>query len=762
MTEHTRFATLLKRYRQAAGLSQEALAARAQLSARAISDLERGINRTPRNDTLELLTDALSLSSHQRARLWAAARPETPASAAIPSTFLLPVPPASLVGREQELNRALALIRRDHRRLLTVTGPSGVGKTRLGLQVAQELSDSFTDAMAWVTLASVRDAALVPGRIAQALQLREQGDAPLPSQIRAYLQPRHFLLVLDNFEQVLEAAAFVADLLASCPRLTVLVTSRRPLHVRGEQELPLGPLALDDAILLFCERAQALRPGGTYATPLVQAICERVDRLPLAIELAAVHVKVFSLAELLERLTNRLALLRGGARDLPARQQTMEDAIAWSYELLTEAQQHCFRALSVFVGGWTLEAAEAVCWGEQEIAAEEASLTLAALVDASLVQAEIAADGVTRFTMLEILHEYALERLREAGEEAACRSRHAAYYAQVARTAVFFGPGQGTRDAQLTQELANGRAALQWVEQKRDVELGLRLACFSRLWYMSGQMSEAEMWTERMLTLDRQMSERAAPTALKVDLLFSFGQSLLSRGKLERTVEVAQEALRLAQQMDDHSGMSNACDLLGQVAFIQGKSDEAATYFIECDKHASLSGNIGSKSRALMNLAEGARMQGDFARATTLLEEALAIAQAVGMTWGMANVTTMLGHVAQELQNYSLAKALYRESLTLYRALGSTTYTAWCLEGLAAALCVEGQYAQATCLCAVAAALREQAQTPLPPAERRVFEHTVATAKAALSEPAFEEAWATGAEFTQEQAIHYALSEACI
>ncbi len=624
MTETTRFATLLKRYRQAAGLSQEALATRAQLSARAISDLERGINRTPRNDTLELLTEALSLSSHQRARLWAAARPETPASAADLSSFLLPVPPTSLVGREQELNRALAFILRDHRRLLTVTGPSGVGKTRLALQVAQELPDTYADAMAWVALASVRDAALVPGSIAQELQLREQGDAPLPAQIRAYLRPRHFLLVLDNFEQVLEAAAFVADLLASCPRLTVLVTSRRPLHVRGEQELPLGPLALDDAIRLFGERAQALRPGGTYATELVQAICEQVDRLPLAIELAAVHVKVFSLAELLERLTKRLALLRDGARDLPARQQTMEDAIAWSYELLTEAQQRCFRALSVFVGGWTLEAAEAVCWDEQAIAGRSASATLAALVDASLVQAEMAADGVTRFTMLDMLHEYALERLRAAGEEAVCRSRHAAYYAQVARTSVLFGPGQGTRDAQLMQELPNSRAALQWVEHKRDVELGLQRACFSRLWYMSGQVSEAELWTERMLTLDRQARERAAPTALRVDFLFGLGQILLSRGKLERAAEVAQEALRQTQQVEDHRSLSNAYDLLGQVAFLRGKSEEASTYFTEEEKHARLSGNSESKGRALMHLAESALMQGDYARATTLLEEALA------------------------------------------------------------------------------------------------------------------------------------------
>jgi predicted ATPase/DNA-binding XRE family transcriptional regulator len=769
MTENTSFSTLLKRYRQVAGLSQEALAARSGLSARAISDLERGINRTPRYDTLELLCSALSLSSQQHSLLQAAARPEVAAFVDAPPgppSPNLPLPPTRLVGRERERTHALALLRRNDTHLLTLTGSSGIGKTRLALQLAWDLAPDFADGAVYVPLAPIRDAALVPSVVAQMLGLREQVNSSLEEQVGAFLHNKHLLLVIDNVEQVLDSASFVAVLLASCPRLFVLVTSRRPLHLRAEQELLLAPLPLEDAVTLFRERAQAVRPTRAYAEREVAAICEQVDRLPLAIELAAMHVNILSLPELRERLTHRLALLRRGARDLPPRQQTMEDAIAWSYELLTEEQQRCFRALGVFVGGWTFEAAEAICRTEGVEVAGETILMLAALVDASLVQTEALVGDTVRFGMLEMIRDYALEQLRAEGEEEQCRRRHAAYYARLAEAVMaYFGPEQGERDARfaLVQELPNARGALQWAEERREAELGLRLTGFARLWHVRGQMSEAESWLERMLELDswaRERGEHTAPLTLRIERLYGLGRTLVRQGKVERGAEAyTQEALQLAQLSGDQNGISNAYATLGMIAQSSGKLDEAKAAFAESYTYARLIEQSGLMGRALFGLADLARMRGDVAEANGLLEEALAIAQASGMTWDIAIYTTLLGHLACQQKLYDLAKERYREALELYRTFSSPTYAAWCLEGYAAAFCAEGHYEQATRLCAEAAALRERTQTPLPPAERDAFEQTVTSARAALGEEIFAREWAAGSALTRDEAFDDALTD---
>ncbi len=760
--EPTPFGALLKRYRMAAGLTQEALAERASLSTRAVSDLERGLSRAPRYDTLELLTRAMNLEAEQRAALFAAARPALAREDAKTAPLqVLPFPPTALLGREQEIAQALGLVGERGVRLLTVTGPSGVGKTRLALELAHDLREGFADGLAWIDLTALRDPSLVPQTVAQALGLREQADRPFSQQVRAFLQDKQCLLLLDNFEQVLSAADFVADLLVSCPRLQVLVTSRAPLHLRAEQQLVLTPLAQAAAVTLFRERAQRLQPNLDAAESSVVAICDQVDRLPLAIELAAAHVRVLSLSLLLERLSDRLRFLRGGARDLPERQRTMQEAIAWSYHLLPPTQQRWFRALSIFMGGCTLAAAESICRGEESIASDEGLSAMAALVDASLVQVETTGDGLPRYSMLEVIREYAAEQLRTAGEQEDYQLRHAEYYAALAEEAERMGSGQGSREAHLERESANGRAALHWAYERGEMTLGLRLATwFGSFWIRRGQMSEGNLWLERMLVLDEARGAQAASLAVRSRALYYASSLTMHLGRRDRALALAEEELALAERTGDQSDISNALALLGSIALAGGAEDEAAAYFTEsyaAAKRAKDAGDTHQISLALLNLGELARKRGDVARATEFLEEALADVRAIDMTWGIANILTLLGHLARQQQDYERAKVRYRESLALYHRLGNATYTAWCLEGIAAVACAEGRYERATRLCAAAAALRVAAQTPLPPTEQEDVDKVVMTARAGLDELTFTEEWRIGSTLAQDDAISYAL-----
>jgi predicted ATPase/transcriptional regulator with XRE-family HTH domain len=761
MSEQTSFGALLKRYRTAAGLTQEALAARAQISARTIADLERGINRRPRHETFELLAGALNVTAQQRALFLALGRPDMLAVGTEP---LLPsrdpLPPSALIGREQEVLRAVSFLTRDGMRLLTVTGPAGVGKTHLALHLAHELGDAFSDGIVFVPLAPLSTATLVPGAIAHALALREVEEGQTFEQVTMFLRDKHVLLLLDNFEQLLEAAPAVADLLSHCPRLSVLVTSRMPLRLRAEQVLPLAPLLLTDAVTLFQARARAIRPEGVYPAAEVAAICERLDRLPLAIELVAMHVTILALSDLSERLTQRLALLRQGARDLPARQQTMEEAITWSYELLTEPQQQCFRALGVFVGGWTLEAAEATCQEADDVVPELILFTLAALVDASLVQVVSPAEGPARFGMLELIRDYALQRLREGSEEEAVRRRHARYFARLAETVPAQGPRPRVQEVSLLQEIPNVRAAMQWAEEHQEVVLGLQLARFSwGSWFRQHQVGEAERWLARLLTLSWHSEAHHVPLVLRAETLYVYGQLLLSRDKTEQAETAACETLVRARRIGDDASLSSACALLGQIAQRNGNLDAAEAWFLESDEHALSGSYTDLRGITLRNLAEIARLRGNLARATTLYETALVIAQEMGIQWGVAMTMTLLGHLAYQQRQYAQAKARYRESLPLFRAFASPPHTAWCLEGFAATLCAEERFTQATRLCAAAATLREEARTPLPPSERDAFDQVVAMARAAQDPPTFEREWHTGMLLTQEEAIAEALAD---
>jgi predicted ATPase/transcriptional regulator with XRE-family HTH domain len=765
MHERTSLGLLLKRYRLSAGLSQEALAQRADLSARAISDLERGLHRTPHIATLDLLAAALALSVQQRTLLLAAARPEladapqapvSRSAAALPQR--LPSPPTTLIGRESEYAQALTLLRHGMVRLVTITGPSGVGKTRLALQVAHSAADDFPDGAVFVDLSTVRDAALVSGALIQALRLREQGDAPLVQQALAYLSDKRMLLLFDNFEQVVAAAPIVADLLTWCPMLSILVTSRTPLHLRGEQTLPLAPLALEDAIVLFRERAHAVRPGGSFAVAEVAAVCEKVDCLPLAIELIAGQALMLSLPQIRDQIDQHAPLALEGARDLPARQRTMEAAISWSYDLLTEAQRSCFRALAVFAGGFTLAAARAVGWQETDAATEaEQLLALAALVDASLIQAEITPDGYARLHLLELVRDYALERLRAAGEENERRRRHATWFATLADP--LMSSGLGTRADALGQELANVRAALEWAAEQGDAVLGLRLTGFGRLWHVRGMVGEAERWLATMLALDAQARAAGAPTApltLRVERLYGYARVLLSQGELDNAETLAREAVTTAQQEetgDASDGLSNAWATLGMIAQARGDLEQASAAFTESVACAGPDARSEARYRALYYLAELSRYQGDLDQAHTLLKQALAGAEAAENGWDSAIMTTLLAHLERQRQDYVGARRRYLDSLARFHRFGSPTYFAWSLEGLCALLCAEGEYASVTSFCAAATAFRAGAHTPLPTAERAAFEETLAQARAALGDAAFNTIWAAGSTLSMAEAL---------
>ncbi|HKS71066.1 MAG TPA: helix-turn-helix domain-containing protein, partial [Ktedonobacterales bacterium] len=704
MAKPSALGILLKRYRAAAGLAQEGLAERAGVSTRAISDLERGLHRRPHPDTLNRLATTLALSADQRAMLLAAAQPETlapddePAApplapgVAPPAMSPLPIPPTSLIGRQRERQRAVTDLREASTRLLTITGPGGAGKTRLALAIAHDLAAMFPDGTCYVELAALREAARVAAAVAAAVGLRERVDSSFAEQVRTLLRDKRLLLVLDNCEHLLDAAPFVADLLAYCPALAILATSRAPLRLRAERTLPLTSLPLDDAVALFRDRALALWPDGVYDEPEMVAICQRLDCLPLAIELAAAHARVLSLPQLRDSLARRLPLLRDGAADLPDRQRTMEDAIGWSYDLLSEDQRRSFRALGVFVSGCTLDAARAVCWQADTGESLEGITILAALVDASLLQTETLADGTLRLRPLELVREYAVARLRAAGEDDACQRRHAAYFAALADDAVIYGPGPRATDLGLARELPNARAALEWAEAHHEAELGLRLAGFARIWHLRGELSEALSWQERMLALDaaaRQQGHAAAPLPLRVRQLYAGARILLALGAFERAHAAAEEALNLARQAGDEDGAANACATLGMIAQARGDLDAAEAAFAMSAAHAEAAARSQLRHRALTHLGEIARARGDLARADALLREALAAVRDTGNIWETAMIVTLLGHTARQRGHYAQARMHYRESLTLFSAFGSPPFLAWCLEGLAATRAAE-------------------------------------------------------------------------
>jgi predicted ATPase/DNA-binding winged helix-turn-helix (wHTH) protein/Tfp pilus assembly protein PilF len=723
-----------------------------------------------------------------------------PLQKAVGKRFDLPTPRTSLVGRDQEVAQAAELVLRSDVRLLSLTGAGGAGKTRLAIAVASAVADKFTAGVQFVGLASITYPDLVSAALAKALDIQQVANRTISQLIAEQLQEDSgsFLLVLDNFEQVLPAATILAEILAACPSLKILVTSRSCLRIYGEQEFPVAPLAQSSAVELFAQRATAVRPTFKITAENAAAVretCSRLDGLPLAIELAAARTKVLSPSAILDRLQSRLQLLTGGALDLPERQQTLRKTIDWSHDLLNEAEQKLFRRFSVFVGGSTLEASEAVCDTGRDLGIDPFD-GLSSLVDKNLVQ-RVDSDSEPRFVMLETIREYALERLTNSGEELAVRRAHAAYCLVLAEEGnPELSPAERRQWlARCDLEIDNFRSALDWLFENQHLDWALRICmALFRFWEMREHLTEgrARLETILRLTSDGHTKERAK-------LGIFVGALMTAQGDFPAAQRFLEQSLSLYESLGDRWGIASSLNALAVSARDRGDYHWAQTNFERSLARWRTLSDPLSTARCLHNLANVVKVRGDYSAAQSALQEAtsifeqlgdrsgaawsinqqgdiareqgdvdvashlyegaLAMFREAGDRWGSARSLTDLGYIYCEQGRYEAAHATYREALEAFADLGHRRGIARALEGSACLAAARGQADRAIKLAAAAAHLRHLISAPLPQAEQLKLDQTLLPAWQSLGEPEGQRAWADGSSMNLEKAIQYCLEK---
>jgi predicted ATPase len=679
----------------------------------------------------------------------------------------LPVQPTPFIGREQELRQLCDLLMRDSVRLVTLTGPGGTGKTRLSLQAAAEVLSKFLDGAYSVDLSPLSEPELVLPAIAQTLGVTEGGDQSLAAAIMEHLTGKELLLVLDNFEQVSDAAPQISALL-NAPGLKVLTTSRIPLRIAAEREFPVPSLSLPDvkrdfevealsqyeAVRLFIERAQAVRPDFTVTNenaPAVAEICVRLDGLPLAIELAAARVRMLPPQALLSRLDSRLRLLIGGARDLPERQRTLRGAIDWSHTLLCPEEQVLFARLAVFAGTHSLEAAEAVCDPDGDL---DAFQGLESLLEKSLLRRAGDAGGDPRLLILQTIQEYACERLEASGEAGAVRGRHAEYFLTLAETAEpnLTGPQQQEWLDRLEAERDNLRAALSWLLESQS-ESGARLAsALGRFWYTRSDLQEGSRWLEAVLVHD------GLDSRLRAGLTRWAGVIAAEMCDFSQSREHLEKSRLLFTELGDRRGMAAVLNSLGVIEREMGNAGRALELLRESLAIKRELGDRPGVSTTLGNLGVVAIDQREWASAREYLEESLALEVELGNTWGEVVNLHNLGGLALGMENYAEADRMFRRVLPLLWELGDKDSVIRCIWGLGIVASATGDHARAARLWGAADTHRRAIGTAESPVDVEESQRRQDTTRSQLGDGMYETEWRIGQALSLDAAMTYALA----